>query len=41
MKRNMPVKLKNLTFREDIYYTSDSSYEPGSVNFSKEDKVYI
>ena len=41
MKRNMPVKLNNLTFREDIYYTSDSSYEPGSVDFSKEDQAYF
>lgn len=41
MKRNMPVKLKKLSFCPDIYYTSESSYVEGSASFSKEDTAYF
>ena len=41
MKRNIPVKLKNLVFSSDVYYIKSSSYEVGRVSFSKEETKYL
>ena len=41
MKRNIPVKLKNLVLKSDVYYTENSSYEEVIVDFSKEETIFL